>query len=100
VDGSGFAPTLPEFIAAAREYRPVSSTRALSGIGGSYDDSDVSEQVRQFAYYSEYENWRKAQKGKAPPSHPTPDSADWRYLHRLAIQQCHANHARNGKDFG
>jgi hypothetical protein len=97
-DGSGFAPTLPEFVKHASQYRPESYIKALpSASSRRWQDiqADASDAVTQFRTYGQYENWRASQKNK--PAHPTPDSADWLYLHHLALTQAYEQNQRIGK---
>lgn len=102
-DGSAFAPTLPEFIAAADDYRPESSTSALPGPTTREPTTAELRMAATFASefneYRDYERWRdtNTKQGKRPP-HPTPHSPDWEYLHRLALIQASKQNAAAGRE--
>lgn len=91
--GSAFPPTLPEFVAAAAEYRPPQAERPAIARPPGYEPTlselrlSASPEIAAFRTYAEYEAWReaKSKRGVRPP-HPVRDSHDWLYLNRLAVE--------------
>lgn len=100
-DSPTFPPTLPEFLAWASAYRPPATTKALPSNGKPEDLSTqdlrdaCSPEIKMLMSYHEYEQLRRAnsRNGKMP-DHPTPQSADWLYLQRLAWIQAAAQNRR------
>jgi hypothetical protein len=100
-----FPPTLPQFIQAASDYRkPESSVPLLDApIRARQATTDelraaASADVAEFNSYRDYETWRASRtKGNLKPSHPSPGSADWLYLQRLAWIEAAEHNRRIGK---
>lgn len=96
-----FPPTLPQFMQAAVEFNR--SAPALPRLEADQRRQATTEELRRnaspevgaFNSYRDYESQRNAntKNGRRPP-HPTPDSADWLYLQRLAWIEADENNRR------